>query len=567
MHLNNWGRFMSVECEAGRVKLTPAKIVPLWVIAFFNGWFIMQTELVGARTLTPFFGNSIFVWGSVLAVFMLALAVGYGLGGMLTRKKQSLYCPSLLLVLAGVLVGASTLYQHQLCAWLAKALDPRWGALLASTLLYALPMTLAGMISPYAVHLATEVRAQAGSRAGSLYAVSTVGSFLGCLATSFVLVPSYALHIVAVGGGALAAATAVVSALAISIPDRAAVAASLLFSAAAVAAGLYAPTAFQSTQKQVYARMMYGNRLSDAEPSTIDARIATGQRAALRELAKPASRGVETLLKTETAYHRIAVTQELPFRSLTFGEPGFRMTQTIIDLRDITRHFSEYTELLLAPILYKPDPKRVLVIGLGGGDVARGIETCYPEVKMDVVEIDPVVVKVAQKFFFWMPSKKVTLYTLDGRTFASLCLVNNTEPYDWVILDAYDSDYVPFHLTTIEFFDLLQLVLARDGVLAMNTWVTHKLYSYQARTLAQSFGTADAYFGKRSGNVVLVAQKGAQSPMSQERAGQAIRSIRLRNGAAVNLRFIASCLLPQPNWVQEGDILTDTWAPVESLLQ
>lgn len=557
---------MSTEGE-DKKSPPPARIVPLWVIAFFNGWFIMQTELVGARTLTPFFGNSIFVWGSVLAVLMLALAVGYGLGGAVTRKTRSLYTPGAVLLAAGALVCLSTVYQNPLCARLANSTDPRWAALLVSVLLYAAPMTLAGMISPYAVHLATAARAEAGSRAGSLYAVSTVGSFLGCLATSFVLVPSYALQIVTIGAGVLAALTAVVSAVALSVAHRPAVVISLVFSAAAIAAGLYAPAAFESTQQQVYARMMVGEKLSDAAPSTIDARIAQGQRLAIRELNKTRPGTVQTLLKTETAYHRIAVTQEPPFRSLTFGEPGFRMTQTIINLRNIKRHFSEYTELLLAPILYKPDPKRVLVIGLGGADVARGIESCYPEVRMDVVEIDPVVVKIAQKYFFWMPGRNVTVYTLDGRTFAGLHVVNNREPYDWVILDAYDSDYVPFHLSTLEFFDLIKQVLAPDGVISMNTWVTHKLFSYQARTLAGSFGTADAYFGKRSGNVVLAAQKNSPGPMTQERAASAIKRVKLRPGAAVDLRFIASCLLPQPNWVQEGDILTDTWAPVESLMQ
>lgn len=559
---------MTMEDKQTQPFLTTSKIVPLWVMVFFNGWFIMQTELAGARSLTPYFGNSIFVWGSVLAVFMLALAVGYGAGGRLTRRYDSHWPPVFLLVVAGVLVAVSTLYQEPLCARLATSMDVRWGALLATVLLYALPMILSGAISPYSVHLATGARSEAGSRAGTLYAVSTVGSFLGCLATSFVLIPSYSLQIVAVGGGVLVILTAVMAGICLPIATRSTVAISLVFSGIVLVAGLYAPQRFESTEHQVYAKMIVGERLSDDDPSTLDARLAESQRLALAELARYATdEGPKVILKTETAYHRVAVTQEGPIRKLTFGEPDFKVSQASMNMSNILIHHSEYTEMMLAPILYKQNPKRVLVIGLGGGDVTRGIETCYPDVEMDVVEIDPAVVRIAQDYFFWKPSSKVKVYTMDGRTFVGMQVVNNAKPYDWVIIDAFDSDYVPFHLTTAEFFDILGMVMAADGVVSVNVWINHKLFSYQARTINAIFGQLDAYFGKRSGNVVLVAQKGAMAPMNPGRAAEAMKSANLREGAAVDLRYIISCLLPKPNWVEEGDILTDTWAPVESLMK
>ncbi len=557
-----------METQARPPRPTAARIVPLWVLVFFTGWFIMQTELVGARALTPFFGNSIFVWGSVIAVFLLALAIGYGAGGRMTRRYSSHWVPALVLVGAGALVGITVMYQGRLNNALASTgMDVRWGALLGSVILYAPPMVLAGMIAPYAVHLATSARAEVGTRAGTLYAVSTVGSFIGSLATSFILIPSYSLNGVALGGGVMAAAAAIVAAIALSIPGRAAVALSLVFAACCVLVMTYSPRRFAPSQQDVFQRTVIGERLSDAPPSTLERRLAEGQRLADAELKRYANaNGEQVLLNIETAYQRVQVTQQGNLRLLTFGETGFKMPQTSMNLRDITHHSTEYTGLLMAPLLYKQDVKRVLIIGLGGGDVARGIETCYPDIIMDVVEIDPAVLAIAQKYFYWKPSRNVTAYTIDGRSFVNTQVARKQPPYDWIILDAFDDEYVPFHMTTVEFCSVLQRALPPDGVLAINTWINHDLFSYQARTMEAAFKQVDAYFAHRSGNVVLVAQNNAKGPMTLDRALAARKKANLPPGAAADLKYITSCLLHKPNWNPKGDILTDTWAPVERLV-
>ena len=557
-----------METEAKLPHPTPARIVPLWVLVFFTGWFIMQTELVGARALTPFFGNSIFVWGSVIAVFLLALAIGYGAGGRMTRRYPSHWVPALVLVAAGALVGISVIYQDRLNNALAGVgMDVRWGALLGSIILYAPPMILAGMIAPYAVHLATGARSEVGSRAGTLYAVSTIGSFIGSLATSFILIPSYSLNGVALGGGVMVAAAAIVAAIALSIPERAAVALSLVFAVCCVLVMTYSPRRFAPAQQDVFSRTVIGEKLSNAAPSTLRERLAEGQKLADAELKKYAGAQSERILMNmETAYHRVQVTQRGNLRLLTFGEAEFKMPQTSMNLNDIAHHSTEYTGMLMAPILYKQDMKRALIIGLGGGDVARGIETCYPNIVMDVVEIDPAVLAIAQRYFFWKPSRNVTAYTMDGRSFVNTQIARHTPPYDWIILDAFDNDFVPFHMTTVEFYSVLRRALSPDGVLAINTWIHHDLYSYQARTVQAAFGQVDPYFGHRSGNMVLVAQNNARGPMTLDRALAARKRAKLPPGAAVDLKYITSCLLSRPNWNAKGDILTDTWAPVERLI-
>ena len=549
-------------------RSTADRMIPIWMLVFFTGWFIMQTELVGARVLTPFFGNSIFVWGSVIAVFLLALAVGYGIGGRLTRRYSSHWVPALLLTAAGVLVGVSVFYQNALSNSLASNMDVRWGALLSAMVLYALPMILAGTISPYSVHLATHTKSEAGSRAGTLYSVSTIGSFIGSLVTSFVLVPSYSVQGVLLGAGALAATAAIVAAIALSTQGRAATALSLGYAVAALLVMTGSAHRITPSQQQVYGRSIIGEKLSTAAPSTISARIAEGQAEALRELKKHASKpGPQVLLSVETPYQRVQVTQEGPIRMLVFGESRFRLAQTVLNLNDITLPVAEYTGMIMAPVLYKHDVKRVLIIGLGGGDIARRIEMCYPDAVLDVVEIDPAVVNIARDYFFWKPGRNVTAYTMDGRSFVNLRVVTNARPYDWVILDAFDNDSVPFHMTTVEFCLTLKRIMAPDGVLAINTRIDHELYSYQARTVEEAFGHLDAYMAHRAGNMILVAQNNAKGTMTLDRALEARKHLHLPLKGAADPKYITSCLLHKPNWNPKGDILTDMWAPVERLIQ
>lgn len=161
----------------------------LFLLVFCGGFSIMSIELLGGRILAPYFGSSIYVWGSLITVFMLALSIGYLLGGRLslrnpsTRRFGSLFLVSAAAVLPLLLAGN----------WLMDLVfeyveDPRYGSLLASTALFFIPTVALGMISPYAVRLLVDHRDHSGHVAGKLYFVSTIGSALGTLLTSFYLV-------------------------------------------------------------------------------------------------------------------------------------------------------------------------------------------------------------------------------------------------------------------------------------------------------------------------------------------------------------------------------------------
>lgn len=176
------------------------------VLAFGGGFVIMSLELLGGRVLAPYFGGSIYVWGSIITVFMLALSAGYLIGGYLSLRRPNLHKLGLILIGAGVLVCPLVLIAEPAMSWIFDRVeDPRYGSLLASVVLFMPPTIILGMISPYAVRLLVTATEESGRVAGTLYFVSTFGSALGTLATSFYFVLWFELNtIVAMLAGALA---------------------------------------------------------------------------------------------------------------------------------------------------------------------------------------------------------------------------------------------------------------------------------------------------------------------------------------------------------------------------
>ncbi len=159
------------------------------VLAFTGGFVIMSLELLGGRVLAPYFGSSIYVWGSIITVFMLSLAIGYLCGGRLSMRQPSLQRFALLFLVGAVLTYPLVLYGDAIMRLVFDAIeDPRYGSLVAASALFALPTIVLGMISPYSVRLLVTEAGHAGNVAGSLYFISTLGSALGTLLTSFYLV-------------------------------------------------------------------------------------------------------------------------------------------------------------------------------------------------------------------------------------------------------------------------------------------------------------------------------------------------------------------------------------------
>jgi len=163
-----------------------------WVVlllAFTSGFIIMSVELLGGRILAPYFGSSIYVWGSIISIFMVALSVGYLIGGRLSVLSPNLGRYGLFFLLAALGLLPIVLFANQaMDAVFAAIDDPRYGSLMASTLLFFIPTAILGMIAPYSVRLMVNNTDHSGQVAGGLYFVSTLGSALGTLLTSFYLV-------------------------------------------------------------------------------------------------------------------------------------------------------------------------------------------------------------------------------------------------------------------------------------------------------------------------------------------------------------------------------------------
>ena len=166
-------------------------------VAFINGFAIMSVELLGGRVLAPYFGTSVYVWGSIITVFMLSLSLGYLWGGRLSSRTPSprLY-GAFFLASATLCLPIVYLSDWTMTAVFTAIEDPRYGSLLSAILLYFLPICVMGMVSPYSIRLLVSTEQHSGRMAGLLYFVATLGSALGTLATSFYFVLWFEIDVI-----------------------------------------------------------------------------------------------------------------------------------------------------------------------------------------------------------------------------------------------------------------------------------------------------------------------------------------------------------------------------------
>ena len=178
--------------------MTKTLILPRAVIAcmaFVSGFCIMTIEMLGARILSPYFGGSLSVWGSIITIFMLALALGYLLGGRLSTRTPSGLTYALFFIGAALFSLPIILFADSVMRPIMVNIeDPRYGSLLASIFLFFIPTSILGMISPYSVRLMVDREDHSGHMAGLLYFISTLGSALGTLGTSFYFVLWYEVN-------------------------------------------------------------------------------------------------------------------------------------------------------------------------------------------------------------------------------------------------------------------------------------------------------------------------------------------------------------------------------------
>ncbi len=220
----------------------------------------------------------------------------------------------------------------------------------------------------------------------------------------------------------------------------------------------------------------------------------------------------------------------------------------------------EYTRMLLGALYINPNPRRILVIGLGGGSVPGALQTLFPAATLDCVEIDAAVAEVATEFFQFKPARNTKVHVQDGRVFVKRA-AQKRAAYDLIILDAFDHMYVPEHLLTKEFLLEVRALLSPDGVLAANTFTTSRLYDSESATYAAVFGR---FFNLKSDNRVIFATTGTLPSREQLRSNaEAIETRLQRFGTG------RDALLPMfsldVKWPSSTRVLTDQYSPANLL--
>ena len=217
----------------------------------------------------------------------------------------------------------------------------------------------------------------------------------------------------------------------------------------------------------------------------------------------------DRLLHTEPSdYAPIVVFEEHGERCMNFNDVEGPGRQTCFALDDPQRMVFEYTRMMTSALLVKPDPESVLIIGLGGGTLPTALHQLLPVATIETVELDPAVIKVAQRYFGYQIGPRQRVFVEDGRQYIERALREGRR-YDMVMLDAFDVDYIPVHLLTVEFLEQVQGILSPDGVVVANSFAQSRMYERESATYAAVFGE---FFNLRAGldgNRVIIATAGS----------------------------------------------------------
>ena len=267
------------------------------------------------------------------------------------------------------------------------------------------------------------------------------------------------------------------------------------------------------------------------------------------------------LYEDQSLYHYIRVEESGPVRTLLFRRRGSDYDESVVDTAEPLRLVMYYSRLMYAGLLFTPEPKRVLVVGLGGGTLSRVTAHYFPEADVDSIELDPEVAKLAKKYFLFRETQHVRLFVRDGRVHVKSLTRGNTK-YDIIMLDAFRGGYIPYHLTTKEFLEECRSILSPNGVVVANLRPGFLLYEYQRRTFAKVFKSQYAFGG--GSNKILVACFEKTSLTEQELKERAAK-LQERHDFSFDMKSIASEYDPEIDYPTAGEILVDGYAPANIL--
>lgn len=388
--------------------------IAVGVVVFGGGALGMVLELVGSRLLAPFFGNSLFVWTSLIGVMLGFMSLGYFLGGRLADRYLDAKYLFWILLGSAASVALIAVTQSAVLPALAKSGSTRVFSVVSAAIMFALPSTLLGMVSPYCIRLRMHAVEDSGATVGSLYALSTLGSIAGTFGAGFWLISVLgSLNLVMLVAGCLVLLALVVM-------------------------GRRVPWQGIAVMAVVFASLGYV-KVAVAD-DTIDTQY---DRYMVREIPDPVSGRPLIGLSRD----------QLSAESVSYKDTGEPYRFEYYDYYDLA------TKLLGRKV------EKGLLIGGGTFSYPRLFESTNPTASLDVVEIDPALYGIAKAKFGYKDDPRLKLYFEDGRTF----LNRAKGPYDVVFIDAFKSqETVPYQLVTRETWQRCYDALSDDGVLAMN---------------------------------------------------------------------------------------------------
>jgi spermidine synthase len=433
-------------------------------LVFCSGAGALATEIAAARLLAPYYGSSTVVWANVIGLVLAFLSLGYWLGGRVADRYPSFRVLGRIVLAAGVLIAFVPFAAGPFLDVSVEGLNrvsagAAIGSFFAVLLLFAPPVTLLGMVAPFSVRLAIDDVRDAGSVAGRLYALSTIGSLLGTFLSALVLIPAIGTR-----------RTLIVAAVVVALSGAVLLGRRWVVVAAALGALLAVPSGAVR-----------------AEPGLI--------------------------FEQESRYQFIHVTEEHGVRRLYLNE-GIAVHS--IWRRDAVLTGGEWDAPLAAAPLLGRSLRRVAILGNAGGTTARAMGVFYPQARIDGVELDPAVSEVGRRYFGLEDNPRLRVVTADARPF----LRRTNERFDLIVVDAYRPPYVPFYLATREFFRLARSRLLPGGAVVINLATVpgdHRFADAVSGTLASEFPLALSWQALRFNQFVIGLDREAPRSVLIER--------------------------------------------------
>ncbi|RPJ51638.1 MAG: spermine synthase [Chloroflexi bacterium] len=397
----------------------------LYLAVFFSGLTSLAVELAASRLLGNYFGASNLVWASIIGLILIYLTAGYFLGGYWADRSPKFSTFFQILIWGAFLVGLVPVVARPVLRFAADAFDNLqmgilFGSFVAVLILFFIPVTLLGTASPFAIRLAIQDARHAGRTSGDLYGISTLGSFTGTFLPVLLLIPAVGTYrtFMVISGMMLVVA---------------------LFCLWRTC-GLRAAGPYLWMPLVILALGIFGLRGTEK-----------------------ATQGM--IYEGESAYNYIQVLETGDARILRLNEgQGMHSIWT----PQLQNFRGPWEQVLAAPFFnsapYDPaNVKRMAIVGLAAGTTARAASAVYPGIQIDGIEIDPEIVAVAREYFD-MNDPNLNVIVQDGR----VGLEQSPKKYNIISVDAYRPPYIPWHMTTEEFFQVARDHLTSDGVLVIN---------------------------------------------------------------------------------------------------